>query len=137
MESNDLFRLVNLRRSKTDRGEGAAAETPPDPRLRHRDRIAAQSRVDIFDRATQFDSLKTRHAELRRTVRDLESVQRAVVKTAMLREQKETPVAGRSGAVPASAAEAGAFTPARAIIVDEEMIGAIEGRLSPSGRRSC
>lgn len=142
MQSNDLFRLVSLRKSKTYGGEGAPAETPPEPRLRHRDRIAAQSHVDISDRATQLDSLKARHAELRRAVRDLELVQRAVVKTAMLREQKETPAAPhhaaeresaaaaeRSRVAPAAAAEAGAFTPARAITVDEAMIGAIQDRL--------
>src|SRR4030095_16867821 len=115
MQSNDLFRLVSLRRSKTNGGEGVAAETPPDPRLRHRDRIAAQSHVHISDRATQLDSLKARHAELRRTVRDLELVQRAVVKTAMLGQQKETPAAPHrsAGRESAGAAQEGAHTPAR------------------------
>jgi hypothetical protein len=142
MESNDLFRLVSLRKSKTKGSEGPAPESTPDPRLRHRDRIAAQSHVDISERAAQLDRLKGRHAELKRAVRDLESVQRAVVKTAMLGEQKETPAAARGPAAresaaaaarsrpaPAAGAETGAFTPARAITVDEAMIGTIEKRL--------
>lgn len=144
MQSNDLFRLVSLRKSKTDSSEGPAPETPPDPRLRHRDRIAEQSHVETSDRATRLDTLKARHGELRRAVRDLEAVQRAVVKTAMLGEQKETPKAppapaasrGNSAAAarvqPAPAAAAAArraFAPARAVIVDEAMVGSIQKRL--------
>lgn len=134
MQSNDLFRLVSLRRAKTDGNEGAPAETQPDPRLRHRERIAAQSNVDLSDRAAQLDTLKNRHAELRRTVRDLEAVQRAVVKTAMLGEQKETPAAprgapGEERATSEAAATSGVFTRARAVIVDEAMVGSIQKRL--------
>lgn len=144
MQSNDLFRLVSLRKSKPSDSEGAPAETRPDPRLRHRDRITAQAHVDTSARAAQLEGLKARHSELTRTVRDLEAVQRVVVKTAMLGEQKETPAATRdpapreaagrrssaraaSAAAPAASSTAGgtagAFRPARAISVDEAMIG--------------
>lgn len=130
MPSNDLFRLVSLRSAKTN-GSEAAPESTTDHRLRHRSRIAAQSHVDKSARAAHLDNLKGRYAELRRAVRDLELVQRAVVKTAMLGEQKETPAAARglTERESAVAAETGAFIPARAITVDEAMIGTIEKRL--------
>jgi hypothetical protein len=140
MQSNELFRLVSLRAAQTRGREGSASETPPDPRLRHRDRIAAQSRVDVSDRAKRLDSLKARHAALRRTVSDLESVQRAVVKTAMFREQDEAPAASsrqtglgvaaaESSGIAAAATKAAAFPPARAVTVDETMVGTIGKRL--------
>ena len=136
MQSNDLFRLVALRRSKPHGDAGAPAETPPDARLRHRDRIAAQSHVDISDRTTHLDSLKARHAELRGTVRDLEAVQRVVVKTAMLGEQNgpaaepaNSAAARRSRTASAVAGEGGRHLPARAVTVDEAMIGTIKKRL--------
>lgn len=136
MQSNDLFRLVALRRSKPHGDAGAPAETPPDARLRHRDRIAAQSHVDISDRTTHLDSLKARHAELRGSVRDLEAVQRVVVKTAMLGEQNgpaaepaNSAAARRSRTAPAAAGEGGRHLPARAVTVDEAMIGTIKKRL--------
>lgn len=137
MQSNDLFRLVSLRTSKYGGREGPASGTPPDPRLRHRERIAAQSRVDVSDRVKRLENLKARHAALRRTVSDLEAVQRAIVKTAMLREQDAPATslrASESGVAAAerpraAAAEAAAFPPARAIIVDEAMVGTIEKRL--------
>lgn len=145
MKSNDLFRLVSLRGPKTSGRAGSPSDTLPDPRLRHRDLIAAQSHVDVSDRVKQLDSLKARHAELRRTVSDLESVQRVVVKTAMLREQDETPVAphrteetgsaasaGRSRAARAATTNAAAFPPARAVTIDEAMIGTIGKRLPES-----
>ena len=91
MQSNDLFRLVSLRKSKPSDSEGETPSAPSDPRLRHRDRIAGQSHVETSDPAKRLDSLKARHGELRRAVRDLEAVQRVVVKTAMLGEQREPP----------------------------------------------
>jgi hypothetical protein len=144
MQSNDLFRLVALRQSRTHDGDSAPSTSPPsDPRLRHRDRIAAKSRVELSKRTERLNSLKAHHAELTRTVRDLESVQRVVIKVAMMRQQQETraappppPTTGgdmehgeitAAAAPPVSTAET--FVPARAVVVDEAFKRAIEGKL--------
>jgi hypothetical protein len=68
----------------------------PDPRLRYRELIAAKSRVNISERTERLNKLKVRHQDLSRVVRDLESVQRAVFKAAMLEQQKATPEAANA-----------------------------------------
>lgn len=135
MPSNDLFRLVSLRGSKPSGREGPPA---PDPRLRHRDLITAEANVDPDATSVRLEALKARHAELSRTVRDLEAIQRVVIKTTMLSEQEETPKAFRDSpapetsaraaraAAPSNLAEPGRaereFRPARAVAITEAMV---------------
>lgn len=93
MVANELFRLVSLRQSKKQRS-GESGSTPseggshavegPDPRLRHKDIIARQAVVVAAQREDRLKKLKTRHSELSAKIRDVEVVQRAVVKTAMV-----------------------------------------------------
>lgn len=144
MATNDLFRLVSLRKAKRSNGERELASAP-DPRLRHRDAITAQASVPPSTPAVELQKLRTQHAELTRTVRDLEAIQRVVVKTAMLGEQKETPeapretpkgspanrAAGAASAAPAAVASAteDAFRPARALPVTKAMLDDMRKRL--------
>lgn len=145
--SNDLFRLVSLRKPKPRPGESEPPEVSQDPRLRHRDMIAAQARVHPDARAVQLQELKARHVELTRMVNDLEAVERVVIKTAMFGDQKETPGPGDPAARPrsepsnaraaspaapsASAGSDDAFRPARAVKITDAMVGDIRARLAP------
>jgi hypothetical protein len=97
MATNDLFRLVSLRQAKKT-GDGAGEPspdgggTPPvgrrDPRLRHREIIARQAVVAPAQRDDRLKSLKTRHAQLVTKIRDIEAIERAVKKTAMVENRQ-------------------------------------------------
>jgi hypothetical protein len=97
MVANELFRLVSLRQP-TRHGDGnepvdpdTGATPPPspppprDPRLRHRDIIAAQAKSFDVGFPERLNEMRTRHAQLSRKIVDAEAVQRVVMNTAMVR----------------------------------------------------
>src|SRR5215210_7333559 len=97
MVANEIFRLVSLRQSEKHRdGEGSPAASEagtepagrPDPRLRHKDIVARQAVVTAAQRDDRLRELKTRHAQLSGKIRDIETVQRAVMKTSMVENRE-------------------------------------------------
>lgn len=137
MQPNELFRLVSLRKSKVKIGEPPESPTP-DPRLRHSEWIAAQARVEASKRTVRLTKLRERHQQLSQLVEDLEAIQRAVIKTAMLEAQKKgslvaentEPSAGsirRSAPTATVALDEGGL--ARSLIIDERLSREIESSL--------
>jgi hypothetical protein len=89
MASNDLFRMVSLRHSKTS-GSGGARSLGPDPRLRHRDLVEGRPDLTSSLRDTKLRDLKDHHANLSKKLVRLESVKRAVIDAYMLERRDES-----------------------------------------------
>ncbi|PLC55378.1 hypothetical protein CR155_04040 [Pollutimonas nitritireducens] len=87
MVANELFRLVSLRQSNTPDDEREPANRP-DPRLRHRDIISRQANIVAAQRDGELKDLTTRHAQLSRKIKDIETLQRVVMKTAMVENRE-------------------------------------------------
>lgn len=130
MVTNELFRLVSLRQSKKAPRDGGSepesepAPPPPDPRLRHKDLIAGQTAVATSAREHRLKELKARHAQISTQVRDLEAVQRAVMKVTMLENMQAVGVAPRTERGAATERESAARP-------TEHMNELIEERLTP------
>lgn len=97
MASNDLFRIVSLRHSKSAGDNGA--DTPPDPRLRHREILEGQAATATSPREAKLRELASRHVKLSAKAGQLERVQRAVV-NAYMHERKDIPVPKAKPTVP-------------------------------------
>lgn len=129
MQPNELFRLVSLRKS-TVKDDGSSERPAPDPRLRYGEQIAAQAHVEVSKRSARLTKLRARHQQVSQLVSDLESIQRAVIKTAMLETQKKGASAAKKSESTESSTRraAPAATPsidedglARSLIIDERL----------------
>lgn len=115
MVSNELFRMVSLRQSKRSVNGDRPEEPRQDPRLRHRNIIERQAKVEASPRETMLRDLKSRYADTAAKVTQLEAVQRSVFRAYTLEQKDEAAPKSTGLSLPglrrsAPAAAAGALT---------------------------
>lgn len=101
MASNELFRMVSLRQSKSSSGSGAERR---DPRLRHGSRLDAQKTVEATPQTVRLQDLKLRQTALLKKYAQLEALQRLVVGEYL--KEVDAPPTGEATAARAGAARA-------------------------------